>query len=210
MCLSKQDHFKVYCQREFYELIKKIASKKQWNISNLLELFSNGFSINRLENIDVNCDRLCYAMVPNGDDYRRCTRKKKFGELCGLHYNQEIRKGSDIEKYKINNFSFKESTFYISAYENNSINNINECNSIINNSFTTSTNISTKLDCSILDNSSDDEYDDYDEEHWDTIIWGHRQLLLHIHTNLVYTEMVEGRVIIGKYDSITNKIVDVN
>lgn len=219
MVMTKDDyeHFKNFCQKEFIVLIRRIADKKNWDVDNLIELFSNGFVIG--SNINHKCcsEKLCCAMVPNGDDYRRCTRKKKYGGLCGLHYNMELRSGSAIQKYSINknisnnvtNTFFINNNYFESTCTSTRI--VNDTKSIEYKSENT-----TILNYSVIDSDTDDNNwlsdgeteKSEEEDNWETILWGHRELLLHTKTNIVYNQMVEGKAIIGKYDSEINQIID--
>ena len=88
-------------KEEIQNFISKVCEKESWNESNITDLFKNGikFSVSRIKS--DNCK--CIANVCQANEIRQCSRKKKFGEFCGLHVKikDNLKLGTVLDtKYK--------------------------------------------------------------------------------------------------------------
>lgn len=96
----------------FLEIICKNRDVKNWELSNL---FEDGITYFIEEDFNID-DTKCKAIVSIDNSERQCSRKHKFNEYCGLHYNK-------LKKYKsiknLLNSLLYEQTVYIKYYENN-------------------------------------------------------------------------------------------
>ena len=123
---------------------------------------------------------LCIGIV-NQNTKRQCSRKgkKEFGNLCGLHHNKQLKHGI-IDT--IENTAKKSTKSFVLKKKNNSI--------LINN-----------ICSNINENSVDQSVCDYH-----TIYRGLTELLLNVQTNIVYKEMFDDLIEVGKYDINNNTI----
>jgi len=71
------------------KFLSEISKKKNWKINDLVNLFKKGIKIFNQNLIKNN--EICEGLVTTNGIKRRCSRKKKHGNLCGLHYNKEKR-----------------------------------------------------------------------------------------------------------------------
>jgi len=127
----------------------------------------------------LSCKELCIGIVKkDGEPKRQCTRKKKFGDLCGLHYNKQKRYGV-IEKVCIEKCD-KRQVFVKKQNQSELINHIDCFNNDLNN------NSNNKLV---------------------TMYQGITELVLDIQTNIVYKELFNNYIKYGKFDVINNRIV---
>ena len=129
------------------------------------------------------CSELCIGVV-NQNTKRQCSRKgkKELGNLCGLHHNKQLKHG--IIDTIVN--SVKKSTkSFVKKNNNNSILINNICSNII-------------IENSVDNNESLCDYH--------TIYRGVTELLLNVQTNVVYKEMFDDLIEIGKYDINNNMI----
>ena len=125
---------------------------------------------------------LCIGTI-NQNTKRQCSRKgkKEYGNLCGLHYNKQLKHGvidTIVNVTKKTTKSFVKKT-------NNSILISNICSNINDSHI----------------NQSSCEYH--------TIYRGLTALLLNTQTNTVYKEMFDDLVEVGKYDIINNTIYNI-
>ena len=131
-------------------------------------------------NTNQNCSsELCIGIV-NQNTKRQCSRKgkKEFGNLCGLHNNKQSKHGI-IDTILTN---VKKSTKSFVKKKNNSF--------LINH-----------ICSNINENVADQDVCDFH-----TIYRGLTELLLNVQTNIVYKEMFDDLVEVGKYD-INNNII---
>ena len=133
-------------------------------------------------NTDENfSSELCIGIV-NQNTKRQCSRKgkKEFGNLCGLHHNKQLKHGiiDTIEN------TVKKSTKSFLKKKNNN-------NSILIN------NISSNIN----ENGVEQSVCDYH-----TIYRGLTELLLNVQTNIVYKELFDDLIEVGKYDINNNTI----
>jgi len=106
--------------------IESVCKKKSWNTYNISELFKNGIKFKVSEH-KHDCTK-CIANVCNGNEIRQCSRKKKFGDFCGLH----VKIQSKLKSGTINNssLSIKHDIIYLNM--NKKENNYNS-NTPVNN-----------------------------------------------------------------------------
>lgn len=70
-------------QIEVCRFIKNICEKKDWQNDEIAKIFASGLKYKLYEK-KRDCTK-CIANVCNGNEVRQCSRKKKFGDFCGLH-----------------------------------------------------------------------------------------------------------------------------
>lgn len=129
--------------------------------------------------------QLCIGIV-NQNTKQQCSRKgkKEFGNLCGLHNNKQRRHGiidTIVNTTKKSNKSFVKKN-------NNSV--------LINNI------------CSNINENTIDNGQNLCDYH--IIYRGLTELLLNIQTNIVYKEVFDDLIEIGKYDINNNTICNIN
>jgi hypothetical protein len=129
--------------------------------------------------------QLCRGLI-NQNGKRQCSRKAKaeFGNLCGLHYNKKLRYGT-IET--IDDACCKKTKPFVLKKRQESI--------LINNI--------SKNNCK---NNNCENENNYENNIYQIIFKGLTELLLNTQTNIVYKEVFDGLIEIGKYNIIDNTI----
>jgi len=185
-----QERFQQIFLYEFEKLIKTICKRKRWDIRTILDIFKNGFKVNGIRHIEPECqEEVCRGMATTNNVSRRCSRTKKYGDLCGLHYNKELRDGF-IQRYTPNiPIQSEDNIFYIKY------NNVTESSEYIN--------------TMNKDFDMNDVYNEIDSDEEKIIIWGGRELKLDCRTNIVYSDGFNSDIQIGIYDQQSNSIESV-
>lgn len=169
--------------------LKEISQKKNWLINDIVILFKNGIKICN-EKLTKN-DCVCEGLVTTNGENRRCSRKKKYGKFCGLHFNKE-------KKYK--NIETIES--YSILYLSNNTNNTNIDNKIIN----------SRNDISEFDTEKNLVLNCIDKNSlrlkWEKTKLGCKELYLNNIDNYIYAKIFNEYIKIGIYDKIDNKILE--
>lgn len=172
--------------------LKEISLKKNWRVNDIVILFEKGIKIYN-EELTEN-DSMCEGLVTTNGEIRRCSRKKKYGKFCGLHYNKEkkYKNIETIETYSI---------LYLSNNtDNKNINNID--NKIIDNTNDISEfNIEKNLVLNCIDKNSL-------KLKWEKTKLGCKELYLNNMDNYIYTKILNEYIKIGIYDKIANKFLE--
>lgn len=180
--------------------LKEISQKKNWQVNDIVILFEKGIKIYNEEL--TNNDYMCEGLVTTNGENRRCSRKKKYGKFCGLHYNKEkkYKNIETVETYSILYLSDNTGSINIDNIKNvhNKIDSININNKIINNT----NDISQKnlvLNC--IDKNSL-------KLKWEKTKLGCKELYLNNIDNYIYAKIFNEYMKIGIYDKIDNKILE--
>ena len=88
-------------QIEVCRFIKNICEKKDWQNDEIAKIFASGLKYKLYEK-KRDCTK-CIANVCNGGEVRQCSRKKKFGDFCGLH----VKIKSKLKSGTVNNLALK-------------------------------------------------------------------------------------------------------
>ena len=166
--------------------LNKISETRNWELNDMISLFKKGIKIYN-ENL-IKKDVICKGLVTTNGEKRRCSRKKKYGKFCGLHYNKE-------KKYK--------SIETIETIETISILYLNNENSNINKS-TLQSKIENNLALDCINIKSI-------KLKWEMIRVGCKELYLNNIDNYFYKKNIFNEYIkIGIHDKINNIFLDLH
>ena len=150
----------IAIKQDIYNFVQDVYQKYKFNLDRLSK---TSYTINKPKQDKFNC-KLCHAKIILNGQARQCSRKKKYGKLCGLH-----SKKKDQPMYTQND----DSTIAISPFKElqtiNSNKNDKLINSYINNLF-----YNTK------------EYNE--ETNWSIVLIGDKSYRYNTATNQVLTE----------------------